>query len=83
MADDEQTPQQRQSSPPQKQPDPKQAAKPRLTPLELDESARQRLRATVGKQYPTAPEEEIARSREKGGAHPDVPPTEALPPPTD
>ncbi len=83
MADDEQTPEERQSPPPQKQPDPKEAAKPRLTPSELDESARERLRATVAKQYPTAPEEEIERSREKGGPHPEVPPTDVPPPPND
>jgi len=83
MADDEQTPEERRSPPPRKQPDPDQElATPRLTPQNLDESARQRLRATVAKQYPTAPEDEIERSREKGGEHPDVPPTNVLPPPT-
>lgn len=78
MDDEEHTPQERTSPAPSKQRDAQESVVPTLTPEDIEKRA-QRL-ASARKVFPVADEEEIERSRERGGPHPDVPPTEVTPP---
>ena len=78
MATEEYTPQERQSAAPTPPHDQIRGAVPTLTPAQADESARQR--AGARKTFPTADEDEIARSAEEGGPPVDVPPTHVRPP---
>jgi len=72
------TPEERQSLAPRKQRDAQEDEVPTLTPEEADAAARRRTRAA--KVYPLADEEDLRRSREQGGPHSDVPPTNVSPP---
>jgi len=78
MTGEAHTPEERQSPAPTRQRDIQEDAIPTLTPEEADAAARRRTRA--GKVYPLADEEDVRRSREQGGPHSDVSPTDVSPP---